>query len=186
LRAKALLSAARAEQGLADYERMHELADRSLAVYRSIGDADGAAWALDRMATAVTGMGDLERGTSAYQESAAMFRALEDRLGLAVTLNNLSCVYLMQHEPELAAAASGESLALCRTLGRRWGMVLPLGNLALAALERGRHAEAFDFLREGIQLAQELDYGEGIVCCLVVLEAALAATGDALGSTSSL
>jgi predicted ATPase len=179
LRAKALLSAARAEQGLASYERMRELAEQSLAVYRSIGDAQGAAWALDRLATAVTDMGDLERGASLYLESASMFRALEDRLGIAVTLNNLSCVYLMQDEPELAAAASDESLALCRALGRRWGMVLPLSNLALAALERDRLAEAFDFLREGIQLAQELDYGEGLVCSLVVLEAALAATGDA-------
>jgi hypothetical protein len=124
-------------------------------------------------------MGNLARGASLHHESIAIFRTFEDKLGLAVTLNNLSCVYLMQHEPEHAADAAAESLALCRTLGRRYGMVLPLGNLGLAALQQSRYTDAFDYLHQGIQLAQELDYGEGLACCLVVLEAALAATGDA-------
>ena len=178
VQAKALLGAARVQHGLADYQRMYEFAEKSLALYRSLGDEQGIAWSLDRTGSAATNMGDLASGCSLHQESIAMFRRLEDELGLAVSLNNLSCVYLMQGEPELATDSAAESLAICRTLGRRYGMVLPLGNLGLAALQLSRHAEAFDLLQQGIRLGQEIDYGEGVVCCLVVLEAVLAATGE--------
>jgi predicted ATPase/DNA-binding SARP family transcriptional activator len=179
LRAKVLWGAARIAQCLGDYRTMHAFAERSLAVYRSVDDRRGTAWALDRLATATTNLGDVQRGISLYGESAEIFRALGDELGLAITLNNLSCLFLLQGEPEDAAALAAESLALCEKLGRRYGMVPPLGNLGLAAFMQDQYEEAAALFRQGIELAHELEYSEALVCCLVGLAADLAATDDA-------
>src|SRR5262249_13018257 len=76
------------------------------------------------------------------------------------------------------AALAAESLAICRRLGRRYGMVPPIGNIGVAALLRHRHEEAVDLFREGITLAHEHQYTEGLICCLVGLAAVRAATGE--------
>ncbi|HXV58661.1 MAG TPA: BTAD domain-containing putative transcriptional regulator, partial [Gaiellaceae bacterium] len=178
LRAKALFGAARLVNSLGDDARMRELAEESLAVYRSLGDPWGIARSLDALGIAVGNLGDVSRGIGLHEESAAIYRELGDDRGLAVSLNNLGSLLLRVGEAERAAGLFEEALGVFETLGQRDRIPVPLGNLGLAALLDGRPEEALDLLRQALSVAQELDYTEAEIYGIDGVAAALAATGE--------
>jgi tetratricopeptide (TPR) repeat protein len=177
LRAKVLFGAARFANSLGDDERMRELMEESLAVYRSLGDRTGVARSLDGLGIAVSNLGDLSRGIELNQQSAAIYRELGDDRGLAITLNNLGSLCLSLGEHERATLALEEALAVFERLGLRDRMPIALGNLGLAALLRGRPQDALASLRRSVEVALELDYTEGLIYGLEGIAAALTATG---------
>lgn len=177
LRARTLFGAGRFANSLGDDERMRDLMEECLAVYRSLDDRPGIARALDGLGIAASNLGDTSRGIALNQESAALYRALGDDRGLAVTLNNLGSLLLGIGAHEQAAVHLEEALAVFEALGLDDRVSVVLGNLGLAALLGNRPDHALGFFRRGIALAYSLDYTETVVYDLEGIAATLAATG---------
>jgi predicted ATPase/DNA-binding SARP family transcriptional activator len=178
LRAKALGGASWLALRLGDYEQAELLAAQSLDVYRSLGDEDGIAAALNRLGSAVSAAGDGARAVELQQESADLYRRLGDDRGLAVVLSNLGYRLVIAGDYEQARVLCEEALAIARRRGDPPGMPLPLINLGLATFLQGHYDEALACFRQGLELSREIGHVVPKVYCLVGVAAVLAATGD--------
>ena len=91
----------------------------------------------------------------------------------------LALLALMQGDFGRAAAMSEEAVALYRRMGERDAMLQPQFNLGVAALLHDRDGYALGIFREGLELALELGYVEGLVYFLEGHAAVHAARGAA-------
>jgi tetratricopeptide (TPR) repeat protein len=171
----AVRGAIRLEGHLGDYAKFKALTQEILDLCRSLGDRQGEAWALDRLATATIFEGEPERGMSLYEQSAAIFRELGDQRGVALSLTSMGYQALVEGDHERAIRLSEQALALYETLGQQEEMLAPLLNLGLALLSEGRHREARVIFRRSLERAQQLGYTDAIVYCLEAHAVVLAA-----------
>jgi predicted ATPase/DNA-binding SARP family transcriptional activator len=178
-RAKALGGGSGLALRLGDYEQAELLAAESLAVYRSLDDEAGIAWALNRLGAAVSNRGDFAQAIALQEESAARYRVLEDDHGLALVLSNLGYCLVVQGEYEQAQVLCEEALSIARRRHDPSGMPMPLINLGLAWFLQQRYGEAFACFRRGIELSDALGHIVPLVYFLDGLAAVLAATGNA-------
>lgn len=186
LRAKALFGAARFANSVGDDERMRELLERSLALYRSLGDQHGVAKSLDGLGIALSNLGDTSSGIELNYQSAAVYRELGDDQGLAITLNNLGSLLLTTGEYPRARECLEEALGAFAALGLRDRLPIVLANLGLATLLDERADEALVHLRQSLTLALELDYTESVIYGLEGVAAALTTTGAARSAATLL
>ncbi|MGH2344051.1 MAG: ATP-binding protein, partial [Chloroflexota bacterium] len=123
LRARALAGAGvlAADQG--DYTRARSLHEESLALWRTLGDMDNVAGALNNLGSAAQQQGDYRAARLLHEESLAFWRAQDNRPGIAGALNQLACI-ARDDQSDYARASSllEESLALRRSLGDARGI----------------------------------------------------------------
>jgi tetratricopeptide (TPR) repeat protein len=127
-----------------------------LAMRRSLGDLAGEARALFNFGDILTAQGELQAAREALLAGQALARQHGlPQLGFAGNLGNV-CAYLGQLDE--AEGLLQEELALDRAAGRRdWEaeMLTMLGKVAAARGERG---SARSHYRQGLLLAEELDF----------------------------
>jgi predicted ATPase/DNA-binding SARP family transcriptional activator len=78
------------------------------------------------------------------------------------------------------------ALAGFRAIGDRWGLVLVLDAIATIANQRGDYADAVEYLREAIGLAEELNTREDMVQQRMNLAWALWLVGDETGAAETI
>lgn len=113
LRAKAFLVAGQ----LASQRKSSEatgLFERTIALYRELGDSSGTAQAMASLALETLHRGDLERAESLLQESIDLGRELEDTGLLATSLRVLATLAAGQGNVAQAKALEAQSLAVFR------------------------------------------------------------------------
>jgi len=161
-----------ASQG--DPQRAATLLDRSLAVSRALGDAQGIAEAL-RARAGLTEFydGDVDQAALMVEESLCLFRAAGDRRGMAGSL-----AWLGWHRHDRGDLAHGahlteEALALAREIGDKDGIQTGLWHAAIIAYRGGDVVRARRRLEEQLALAQEwgrIGYIAGALLHLAVTE----------------
>jgi tetratricopeptide (TPR) repeat protein len=149
--------------------------EKSLALFRELGDRDGVAESLYSLADIALFQGDdtarslYATARSFYEESLVILRESGDRWNLARVLNQLGEV--LRTEGDYAAAPSlyKESLAIRRELGDERGIAVSLINLGYVALYQEEYQQAAVFLEESLSYFQKHDGKRGIVDCLAAL-----------------
>ena len=165
-------------QGEADAAR--RLFERSLAVWRELGDRDMQARELNSLGITHHHLGDLEAARPLLEESIAIARDLGNPVRLAAALTNLGQLESAAGDFDRATQALQEALTIDHQQGDLFGIALDHQSLALVSLRAGRPGEARDLL------SGTFDYvaGSGNTSFLVniaELSAAItAALGDAL------
>jgi len=154
LRAKALRGAGglAIEQG--DFRRAGALYEGALAVYRALGDTEGAAAALNNLGVAADGQGNYGRAAALYAQSLALKREVGDTRGVANSLSNLGRLALQRGDDEQAVTLHEEGLALSRGLGDTGSVALSLNSLGEVALYQGAYERAAALLEESVALAR--------------------------------
>jgi predicted ATPase/class 3 adenylate cyclase len=131
-------------QGEPDAAR--RLFERSLAIWRELGDRDQQARDLNSLGIVHHHLGDLEGARSLLEESIAIAREIGNPVRLAAALTNLGQLESAAGHFDRATWALREALTLDSELGDLLGVALDQQSLALVSLRAGRPGEARDLL----------------------------------------
>lgn len=156
VRARALLGAAEMARIAGHEERAHDLAEASLALYRSLGDGDGAGYALTVLGALAHYARTRDHATHLLVEAEGLFRAAGDRRGLGYALLWLGDVRLRMGDPTWADRCFAEALPIFRALDDRIYLSWALGGLGDVARLQGRFAVAEAALKEALALHVEV------------------------------
>jgi non-specific serine/threonine protein kinase len=156
----------------ADLGRSRALYEASVALWRTIDDQVGLAFALATLGNSKIQTGELEQADSAVAESLRLARGSGSTFALCHVLNDCGAVARACGQPERATTYLRESLMLGRTLERAVDRGVAAGRalivLGLSLMELGRIDEATTAFKEaflefrgsgmtGYRLAQALD-----------------------------
>jgi tetratricopeptide (TPR) repeat protein len=131
-------------QGEPDAAR--RLFERSLAIWRELGDRDMQARELNSLGIAHHRLGDLEVARSLLAESLAIARDIGNPVRLASALTNLGQLESAAGHFNRAIEALQEALTIDYDQGDLLGVALDYQSLALVSLRAGRPGEARDLL----------------------------------------
>lgn len=178
LHALALVHAGAFAHRQGDVAEARENAERALALYRSVADSGGAAWATAELGTIAFSAGDLDEAARLYRETAVVFEAEGNRYRHAMALANLGEVARMQGDLAAAADATERAIVIQRELGDLDALAISLHNLARVRrdLEDPREAEAL--LAESIEFAGRVGYQEFFAYALETAAEFALAGGD--------
>jgi tetratricopeptide (TPR) repeat protein len=139
------------------------LLQRSLALFRELGDRIGQANALLHVAMARLETGEFAAVQQPIEEAQALFRELGDAVGVAWTVHDLARLALDTAQPAEAAALFERSLNLFQALGHGSGAAWSMHNLGRAQLAMGETALATALFEAGLQVFRRLGHirGEG-------------------------
>ena len=132
------------------------LLERSLAIWRDLGDRDQQARELNSIGITRHHLGELDTARSLLEESAAIAREIGSNMRLAAALTNLGQLESDAGNFDRATQVLQEALAIDRKQGDMLGVALDQQSLAGVHLRAGRAREA----RE--QLSDMADY---VVSC---------------------
>ena len=132
------------QQGEPDAAR--GLFERSLAIWRELGDRDQQARELNSLGIAHRHLGDIDTGRALLEEAVALNRELGAALRLGASLANLGQLESAAGRYDRAAEVLREALALDSEHGDPFGMAVDRHSLALVSLRAGRPREALDLL----------------------------------------
>jgi predicted ATPase/class 3 adenylate cyclase len=116
--------------------------ERSLAIWRELGDRDQQARELNSLGVTHRWLGHLDTARSVLEESIAIAREIGSDIRLAAALTNLGQAESEAGHLDRAAQVLREALALDRKQGDTWGVVLDQQSLAVVSLRAGRIPEA--------------------------------------------
>ncbi len=179
VQAKALHTAGVLAMGQSHYVQATEYLSESLALFRSLGDRYGVAFALNRLGTIDLYTGDVERAEGRFEEGLALMREVGDQDGIAALLGQLGYAALLRGQHDRAVTSFEESLQRYRDLGSRLGSGKMLDNLGRAVLEQGDDARALCLLEEGLDLNREAGNRWYVAECLEALAVAESRLGAA-------
>jgi tetratricopeptide (TPR) repeat protein len=122
------------------------LLERSLAIWRDLGDRDQQVRELNSLGIAHHHLGDLDVARSLLEESAAISREIGSDFRLAAALTNLGQLESDAGNFDRATQVLQEALAIDRKQGDMLGVALDQQSLAGVHLRAGRAREARDLL----------------------------------------
>ena len=122
------------------------LFERSLAIWRDLGDRDQQARTLLNLGSTHHYLGDLDAARSLLEDSIAIAREVGGGRPLRAALMNLGVVEMEAGNLERATQVLHEALALARQEGDLRGAAIAQDSLAWVSLRAGRAREARDLL----------------------------------------
>jgi predicted ATPase/class 3 adenylate cyclase len=116
--------------------------ERSLAIWRDLGDTERTAVELNSLAITHRGLGDQRTARSLFEASIAAAREVGSDMRLSTALSNLGILEVDEGNLTRAEEVLREALALDQKLGHTWGATISQASIATAKLLAGRVAEA--------------------------------------------
>jgi non-specific serine/threonine protein kinase len=173
VRARVLFAAGMMARLQGDSDQAVPPLERSLALYRTLGDRVRMRFPLLSLGLAREAQGDLVRATALYEESLALGRELHGPPGAMDALQALSRLALAAGDLDLAEERSKELLTLGLQVDNLEFQAVSLDLQALIAFRRGQSARAAAAARKVVELlsaaADVLDYDTGFEICAIVL-----------------
>jgi len=128
----------------------------ALAIYLSLEDSDGAAWARTNLGGIAYGRSNFRAAGEHWTNALETFRDLGEQRQVAILLNNLGLVADREGDSGRAAQLIGESAAIRRDIGDHPGLTSSLINLASLAARRGDELGVRELGEEALDLARSL------------------------------
>jgi predicted ATPase/class 3 adenylate cyclase len=157
-----------------------QLFERSLAMWRELGDRDMQARELNSLGIAQNRLGDLEVARATLAESIAIARELGSPVRLAAGLTNLGQVESAAGNYDRAALALREALTIDIEQGDLLGVALDHQSLALVSLRAGRPGEARELLTGTFDYVESAGNTSFLANILELSAAIAAALGEPL------
>lgn len=103
--------------------------EKSLNIYKTIGDSAGCATIYNNLGALYRGRGDLSKSLEYYQKSIHLRDYVGDRAGMGITYNNIGNVHYNQQNIELAIEYYLKSLEIRKEFNDKLGMAGCYNNL---------------------------------------------------------
>ena len=156
------------------------LLERSLAIWRDLGDRDQQARELNSLGITHHHLDDLDTARSLLEESAAISREVGSDMRLAAALTNLGQLESDAGNFDRATQVLQEALAIDRKQGDMLGVALDQQSLAGVHLRAGRAREARDLLSAMADYVVSSGDPEFLATTLEMCAANAAQLGEAL------
>jgi predicted ATPase len=140
--------------------------ERSVALYREVGNTRGVAAALAELGRAELWQGHYLRATKVLDESLTLSRTAGDRQSTATALFNLASLMHLRGEYGWAASLAEDCLTWCEELGDRRLQGSALNLLGSGAFVQGHLARASALYEESLILHRSLGHAEAVVWAL--------------------
>ena len=152
------------------------LLERSLSIFRAIGDRQGEANALHAICALCYSVGD----TAAAQDlrATAIFREIGDRLGEANALHLQAKIKELRGEPLDAHRLNSEALEAFREIGHRRGASVVLHSLGRLDLDAGNPRSAAAYLEQALAICREFGHRQNEASALLDLGRVHTLTGE--------
>jgi predicted ATPase/DNA-binding CsgD family transcriptional regulator len=144
--ARLWLARARFVQG----QPMHECTEHALALFESVGDAHGAAYALRTLAFSLLQMGRVDEANDVIARAVAALRGLGDDVGVAACLNLQGMSAHTRRDFAAGRTLYSEALEAYRTLGDETAMASVLGNFAELEFADEQPSRALQLVSESL------------------------------------
>jgi tetratricopeptide (TPR) repeat protein len=156
LRAAALDDAGVLAWRQGDYRQAESLGADATAIYRRIGDSDGAARSLMHLGLIAFDRGDTATSRARFESSLALYRAIDNPIKTVSVLHNLANLHNQLNESELALPLYAECLAIYQQTDDSSGIALV--SLGMGAIYRDQAdvARAVAAFNRSRALASEL------------------------------
>jgi predicted ATPase len=158
--------------------------ETSLALYRALGDQQGAAWALVGLSLMHHRNGDDEAARGPTEECLSLARALRDPALLAAALVEAGELALAECDQDRAQPLLEEALALYRDLGNEQNISGALFALADAAQQRGAYQSAEALYTESAALRRAMGDRRGAAAQIGNVGTMALRQGDVARATS--
>lgn len=155
-RAQALLGAGMMAYASGDYPAAGTCLRESLAAYRNLGSAVGAAAVLNYLGLLAGCEGDYAASETHLKESAAIFRSACDDWGLQAALSELGFVVYLRGDLNSARLILEESLGIARRLADSWSIAGALRPLGFVMTALGDYAAGRTSFLESVALSRRL------------------------------
>ena len=161
-----------------DLERGDAFLEKSLTLYRDLGDKSGIAWQLVWLGWVSVAQGCLYRARTFAQHALVMQQALGDQLGASVALVALGEAEFLQANFAQAEAVFEESLGLVRDLGNLFTVGRRLTRLGQIACAQAALQRATALTKEGLVTCADSGDKSGATMALVALAGIAEACGN--------
>ena len=128
-----------------DCDAARDALERALALFREVGDDQGAGVALNALGNLARVTGEYETGRACFTEALALRRAARDRREIAMSLSGLGLLALYAGDPDGQVLVDEASEIFARTDDGPGTKLLPI-NVAAFELDAGDPARAYDLL----------------------------------------
>ena len=91
--ASALVSTARIQRNLMEYEKALVNYQKAMEISRELGDERNVAWILNNTATVLWNLKQYQKALDIYFRALEMMKKLKSEMGHALVVNNIGCVY---------------------------------------------------------------------------------------------
>jgi CHAT domain-containing protein/lipopolysaccharide biosynthesis regulator YciM len=135
--------------------------EKSLKLYRQIGNRQGEASSLGNLGVAYESLGEYERAIAFHQQYLDIAREIGDRQGEASSLHGFGNAYWNLGEYQRAIVFYQQSLDIDREIGNRQGEAQSLGNLGVAYNSLGEYQRAIAFHQQYLKIAREIGDRQG-------------------------
>jgi tetratricopeptide (TPR) repeat protein len=156
------------------------LLERSLAIWRDLGDRDQEARELNSLGITHHFLGDLDTARALLEDSAAISREIGSDFRLAAALTNLGQAESDAGNFDRATQVLQEALAVDRKHGDMLGVALDQQSLAGVSLRAGRAAQARDLISEMADYVARCGDPELLATTLEMAAATTADLGEGL------
>lgn len=143
--------------------KARNLLERSLALYRAIGDVSGIALVLCKLGSAVRDQGDEVQAEALYQQAIALYRQLGDRTGLSVVLGELGYLRCSQGAYAEASILLEENLTICREMKHKHNLMHGLWLLGRVREMQADYVAARHLFFEAVAVGREIGARQGVV-----------------------
>jgi predicted ATPase/DNA-binding SARP family transcriptional activator len=165
LRARALFGSGRLAYLQCDYQPAVRRLDAALLLYRSLGDAAGAASCLQALGSVAREQGRYVRSSQLHTEGLDLARSCGDERAVASAHSYLGFVSWLQGDFDLAVERCTDALTLLRALGDAEGTAWSLISLGVVARYRRELTRSAALLAESLELSRSIGFREGIAWC---------------------
>ncbi|MEA2499035.1 MAG: hypothetical protein QOH26_1440 [Actinomycetota bacterium] len=146
-----------------------ELYEKSLAIYRRLGDELGAAHLLSRLVMPMLLKGDTVSARSMNDEALQICERHHDAKGLAVSVGTLADIEIAEGNSDLGLDLLRRSMALAEEAGFIWWKAANLAGTIEHLYALGRLEEAEGACRESIDLSHEIEERQWLIFSLGIL-----------------
>lgn len=139
-----------------DLEQAEGLAQKSLTLFREVGDKFGIAQCLDHLGSYALIRGDYAESKKIWEDDSALRREIGDRDGIAWTLSCLANLAFWQGDYDQADTLYIESRNVFHEIGNRWGVSMALSGMGSVMLAQGEFERAAKLYEEALVYGREM------------------------------
>jgi predicted ATPase/class 3 adenylate cyclase len=165
---------------LGEPDQARRLFERSLAIWRELGNREEQSRDLNSLGITYRHLGDVDTGRALLQEAIAINRKVGSPLRLAAALTNLGQLESASGHYDRAAEMLREALTIDQKYGDLFGVAIDQHSIALVSLRLGRPREALDVLCGVFDYVASSGNTSLLVNTLEMAAAITAGLGDAL------
>jgi tetratricopeptide (TPR) repeat protein len=162
LRARMLANASLITRWLGDQPRATALLQESIALYETLRDEEGMAFALQHLGIQYGMQRDYAAAADQFQRALEIYRRINKPDPLTSTLGNLGLALFRLNEYARAQAIISEALALNRARGDLSAIAHNLENLARIARAQADWERAENLLRQALGAFKQIGHQRGI------------------------